>query len=164
MASAKVTKDFSKFNKKIRNLRKRSKTFEVGLFEPEQARKGSLLEYGEKSTVAGQRHNQVARPWFTNNMTKKSKDLIQLIEKEGQQYIEGDLSEDQLGDLLVTHCKLGVYDKSLKPLKEYTTLIKAGLLPRPDTGEFKQSRDAAEQIGIDSGDMIDSIEYKTRKK
>jgi hypothetical protein len=159
MSKSKLTVDMTAFNKKIKNLKKKAKVFEVGLFEPEQARKGILLEYGDGT-------KQVSRPWFSNTMNPKNKDLVDLIEDSGQRYIEDDLSEDRLGKHLVSICKTGVNDPKLKPLLEYTELVKAGLLPRPDTGELRASKSgvAAEQIGIDSGDMIDSIDYKTRKR
>lgn len=160
MPKSKLTVDMKSFNKKIKNLKKKAKVFEVGLFEAEQARKGRLLEYGDTT------NKQVARPWFTNTMNPKNKDLVSLIEDSGQRYIEGDLTEDRLGKHLVSLCKTGVNDPKLTPLTDYTELVKAGLLPRPDTGELRASKSgvAAEQIGIDSGEMIDSIDYKTRKR
>ena len=38
--AVKITKDFKKFNSKIRKLKRKAKTFEVGLFDPEEAIKG----------------------------------------------------------------------------------------------------------------------------
>lgn len=156
---SKVTKDFTKFNKKIKNLKKKAKIFEVGLFEPEQARKGLLLEHGDKG--------QVSRPWFSNTMSPHNEELIELMEDSGQRYIEGDLPESRLGKHLVSICKKGVNDPSLEELKEYTIKVKQGIIPRPsgpEKGERIESRGKASQIGIDSGEMIDSIDYKTRKR
>ena len=151
-----VKMERTKLNKKLKELKKKARTFEVGLFNAEQARKGMLLNDGE----AGK---QVPRPWFTNTMSPKNQELVDLIEDSGQRYIEGDLPEKRFGTHLVAICKDGVNDPSLKPLKDYTELVKAGLIVRPETGRMRQSRDAAVQIGIDSGKMIDSIKYKSRK-
>ena len=150
---SKITKDFTKFNEKMKKLKKKAVTIEVGLFDAEQARKGRLLEYGDT--------NQVPRPWFTKQMNPKmNKEIVDLVEITGQKVLEGTRTLDDLGQELQDLCRDGVVDVDMPKLTEYTELVKAGLLVRPETGKMRQSVGAAEQIGQDSGAMLKSVKYK----
>ena len=159
--AVKITKDFKKFNSKIRKLKRKAKTFEVGLFDPEEAIKGIKLNYGDPE------NNQPSRPWFSQNMKGANPEFVKMMEDSGQRYIEGDLTPERLSKHLISHCKSGLTNppRKMKALADITELIKAGLVARPNTGEFKPSKAGvpAEQIGIDSGDMVDAIECKIKK-
>lgn len=148
------------FNKKIYKLKKlASYEFEVGLFEAEEARKGRLLDEGDGP-------EQVARPWFSQNMKPNNKDLQYFVRHGLIAIYKGKMTPKQFSQILTEYCKDGLDDSDLKPggaLKEITLLYKAGLLKRPDTGRKRQSKGAAEDIGRDSGKMYKAITTKVTK-
>ncbi len=155
-----VKMDRKKLDKKLKEIRKKAKTFEVGIFNPESARKGLLLNYGERGT-------QIARPWFSANMNIYNDEFKKFMEEVIGDYYEGKISEKEAGQLMADFCKSGLDLGLLKDpkfaLTEYTTLVKAGILVRPDTGRRKASIEDAEKIGVDSGKMRRSITYRSRK-
>lgn len=155
-----VKMDRKKLDKKLKDIQKKAKTFEVGIFNPESARKGLLLDQGERG-------QQIARPWFSHNMTVYNKDFKEFMEEVIGDFFSGKLSEREAGQLMADFCKAGLDLDELKDpkfaLTEYTKLIKAGLIKRPDTGRRKASKEEAEKIGVDSGKMRNSITYKSRK-
>ena len=152
-----VTIDMSGFNKKVRKLERMAKTsIEVGIIDkPEEARKGMLLNYGTGG--------QVARPWFTGQMTPSNTELIKLIEEALKEVYEDKMSMNQFGQLLRDFAKQGIHDVPMEKLLETTLEYKAGLVARPDTGRRRSSKGPAEQIGIDSGKMIKAVKYKLHK-
>ena len=155
-----VKMERKKFNKKLKELQKKAKTFEVGIFNPESARKGMLLDRGERG-------QQIARPWFSHNMTVYNDDFKDFMVEVIDDFYNGKISEKEAGKLMADFCKSGLDLAELKDpkfeLTEYTKLIKAGLLKRPNTGRRKASIEEAEKIGVDSGKMRKSITYKSRK-
>jgi hypothetical protein len=155
-----VKMDRKKLNKKLKEIQKKAKTFEVGIFNPESARKGMLLNYGERG-------KQIARPWFSANMNIYNNEFKEFMTEVLEDFYSGKLSEKEAGQLMADFCKSGLDSGELKEsryeLQEFTKLVKAGLLKRPDTGRRKASIEAAEKIGVDSGKMRKSITYKSRK-
>ena len=162
-----VKMERKKLNKKLKELQKKAKTFEVGIFNPESARKGLILNYGGKSSKSPGDDDQIARPWFTANMDKANKEFEPFMMEVIEDFYEGKLSEKEAGQLMADFCKggldLGLLKKPKYELTEYTKMLKAGLLPRPNTGRKKSSIEEAEKIGVDSGKMRNSITYKSRK-
>ncbi len=160
MAKSKITMDRKKLDKKLKEIKKKANTFEVGIFNPESARKGKLLDRGERG-------KQIARPWFSQNMNIYNNEFKKFMTEVIEDYYKGDLTKKEAGQLMADFCKSGLDLDMLKQprfeLTEYTKLIKAGLLKRPDTGRRKASKEEAEKIGVDSGKMRKSITYKTRK-
>ena len=156
-----------KFDKKLKELQKKAKTFEVGIFNPESARKGLILNYGGKSSKSPGDDDQIARPWFTANMNKSNKDFKDFMIEVIDDFYNGKLSEKEAGQLMSDFCKSGLDLGLLKDpkfgLTEYTKMVKAGLIKRPNTDRRKASIEEAEKIGVDSGKMRKSITYKSRK-
>ena len=89
-----------------------------------------------------------------------NKEIVDLVEITGQKVLEGTRTLDDLGQELQDLCREGVVDVQMTKLTDYTELVKAGLLVRPETGKMRQSVGAAEQIGQDSGAMLKSVKYK----
>ena len=99
-----------KFNKKLKELQKKAKTFEVGIFNPESARKGMLLDRGERG-------QQIARPWFSHNMTVYNDDFKDFMVEVIEDYYEGKISEKEAGKLMADFCKSGLDLAELKDAK-----------------------------------------------
>ena len=145
------------FNKKIKQIKKLGQLkFETGIFNPESARKGIALDEGVSS-------NQVARPWFSNNMKPESKELRQTVKQGILDIYNKKMTPEQLAKKLTEYCKTGLDDSSLAALKQITLLYKSGKLKRPDTKRKRKSKDAPERIGVDSGKMIKDIKTVVTK-
>ena len=138
------------FNNKVRMLKSiDGLQFETGIFDAENARKGMLLEENRKG--------QVARPWFTRQMTFRNPKLRFLVRAGVKEMLQKKLTRAQYAKLLTDHCKDGLNREDLAPLTEYTLLVKAGLVKRSDTGRTRASKGPAEDIGRDSLAMYKAI-------
>lgn len=157
----KVKIDRKAWDKKVKKIKKlTSFEFEVGIFDAESARKGRILDEGDPG------NKQVARPWFSQNMMPKNKNLQYFVRNGLLAIYHGKMTNAKFAQLLTEYCRDGLDDSDLEKLKEVTLLYKAGLLKRPDTGRKRASNKsfAAEDIGRDSGKMYRDIKTKVTKK
>ena len=146
------------FNKKIRHLRNvGSKTYTTGIFDPENALKGRQLDEG----LSG---HQIARPWFSVNMSPKSKALRFLVKNHVIALLKKQISEQLFINHLTNYCRESLDDPDLEPLTYHTIEIKAGNIARPDTSRKRKSKGAPEDIGRDSDKMYKSITTKVAKR
>jgi hypothetical protein len=147
-----------KFNKKVKHLNNvASRKYTTGIFDPENARKGILLDEG----IPGQ---QVARPWFSGNMNGSNKAFRYLIKNHVQALIRRQITERLFVKHLTEYCRESLDDPDLDPLTERTIQIKSGEVPRPDTGRKRKSAGNPEDIGRDSLKMYRSIKTTVTKR
>lgn len=155
MARSKVKLDTKGLQKFANTFGKKGVTFTVGLFDPESARKGALLEFGDSS------NNQPARPWlsmFGAKGTNSNKELSVLISDYVKTAIEGRNRRAQTARKITTIVKKFVTSQDFPaatgvPLKDSTVKRKA-----------KKGRSNPELVGIDSKEMLRSLKTIFTKK
>lgn len=146
------------FNKKIKHLDKvAGKKYTTGIFDSENASKGIALDEG----VPG---HQVARPWFSSNMSPRSKALRFLVKNHVQALIRRQIHERLFIKHLTQYCRESLDDPDLDQLTGRTIAIKSGILPRPDTGRKRKSAGNPEAVGRDSGKMYRAIKTVVTKR
>jgi hypothetical protein len=136
-----------------KNLKGIDVEIDIGLFDPVEATKGFLLEYGDGE-------KQVARPWLSslfNANTQSYKnvmfELIKFIQAkmDGEMVRVEDLADD-FAEILKEHVYNQDYPASMPDIKFITKYLK----------ELAGSR-YVEDIGINTGDMVESIEARIRE-
>ncbi len=147
------------WNKKVKRLYTiTGKTYEVGLHDSENARKGRILDEGTTK--------QVARPWFSVAMKQDNRRLGRIVVSHLIHQALGKSTQKKLQLALEGHLKDSL-NETLAPLTKYTIKVKQGKAPRPQNSRFAgqkvKSKSAADRIGYDQGDMWRAIKTHVRK-
>ncbi len=142
-------------DKLIENGEELEVEIDVGVFDPLEVDKAVALEFGDPS------NNQPERPVFRSAYSNKNRkayidtknEIINYVERffKGYNLDEQELATE-LATILQEHIDNQDFPMTIKPLSEITVEIKS-----------RFGRTDPEKIGIDTGDMVNSIKGIVRK-